>query len=120
MPAEDCRLTYQAPLLTHYGSVAALTMNGGASGSDGTGSSMTVRGSDIALKHDVVQVGKHPLGFGLYLFEYKPEFGHFGSGRQFGVMAQEVEQVLPEAVSIGEDGYRRVNYTMLGISHPVH
>ena len=32
-----------------------------------------------------------------------------------GVMAQDVLKVMPEAVSIGADGFYRVNYTMLGI-----
>ena len=30
-------------------------------------------------------------------------------------MAQDVLKVMPSAVSIGEDGYYRVNYEMLGI-----
>ena len=30
-------------------------------------------------------------------------------------MAQDVVKVTPNAVSVGEDGYYRVNYDMLGI-----
>ena len=33
--------------------------------------------------------------------------------RQIGVIAQEVERVFPEAVSTGDDGYKRVDYTGL-------
>jgi hypothetical protein len=32
-------------------------------------------------------------------------------GRHYGVIAQQIEQVLPEAVKVGSDGYRSVNYT---------
>ena len=32
-----------------------------------------------------------------------------------GVMAQEVQQVMPQAVVRGQDGYLRVNYEMLGL-----
>ena len=36
---------------------------------------------------------------------------HFDSNRHVGVIAQEVEAVLPEAVETGEDGYKSVNYS---------
>ena len=36
---------------------------------------------------------------------------HFDSKRHVGVIAQEVEAVLPEAVETGEDGYKSVNYS---------
>jgi len=35
--------------------------------------------------------------------------------RYEGVMPQDVLNVMPAAVSVGEDGYYRVNYAMLGI-----
>ena len=72
--------------------------------------------SDIRLKQNIVRIDNHPLGFGVYLFDYKPEFQELaGRGRQFGVMADEVETVMPEAVVIHPDGYKQVNYAMLGI-----
>lgn len=72
--------------------------------------------SDRALKQDIVRIGTHPAGFGLYLFDYKPEFREAaGFGRQFGVMADEVELVLPQAVVMHPDGYKRVDYALLGI-----
>ncbi|MCR4306484.1 MAG: tail fiber domain-containing protein, partial [Candidatus Yonathbacteria bacterium] len=46
---------------------------------------------------------------GVY-FNKKGELNH---GREVGVIAQDVEKVLPEAVSEGEDGYKRVDYTKL-------
>lgn len=37
----------------------------------------------------------------------------YGEGTQFGVLAQDVEEVLPELVIDGEDGFKRVNYSGL-------
>ncbi|MBO7434260.1 MAG: tail fiber domain-containing protein, partial [Salinivirgaceae bacterium] len=36
---------------------------------------------------------------------------NFDSDKHVGVLAQEVEAVLPEAVETGEDGYKSVNYS---------
>lgn len=65
--------------------------------------------SDLRLKEDVRRVGTTVLGLPLYHFKYvgKPETYE-------GVMAQEVLEVMPSAVSRGEDGYYRVNYMALG------
>ncbi|NOU03351.1 MAG: tail fiber domain-containing protein [Novosphingobium sp.] len=112
----SAKRTYRAPALTVYGSVRELTgTKSGASMGDAT-MRMSTEASDPACKHNVVRVGEHPAGFGVYLFDYKPEFARFGTGRQFGVMADEVEQILPEAVSVGADGYRRVDYPLLGVT----
>ena len=72
--------------------------------------------SDPAMKENVARVGDHPAGFGLYLFDYKAQFRAHGAGRQFGVMADEVEGIVPEAVSLDADGFRRVDYARLGIT----
>ena len=40
----------------------------------------------------------------------------WGRRRQFGVVADEVEEVLPQSVSMHPDGYKMVDYGMLGIS----
>ena len=66
--------------------------------------------SDIRLKTDIRQVGTTAHDLPLYAFRY------IGEDDQYeGVMAQDVLKVMPSAVSIGEDGYYRVNYEMLGI-----
>jgi hypothetical protein len=66
--------------------------------------------SDVRLKEDVQRVGTTVFGLPHYQFKYieKPETYE-------GVMAQDVLNVMPAAVSVGEDGYYRVNYKMLGI-----
>lgn len=101
-------------MLKIYGSVADLTAGGGGTVSDGI---MTTMMSDRRVKENIVEVGRHPLGIGLYLFDYKEEFhGICGAGRQFGVMADEVEAVVPEAVSAHAAGFKQVNYALLGIN----
>lgn len=64
--------------------------------------------SDPVLKSDVVLVGKHPLGIGIY--EYT-----INGRREIGVMADEVEKVMPEAVVVSQDGYKRVRYDLLEV-----
>lgn len=66
--------------------------------------------SDIRLKHDIVLLGRLDNGLGFYRFSYN------GSDKAYvGVMAQEVQQVMPEAVTRGKDGYLRVYYDRLGV-----
>jgi Chaperone of endosialidase len=67
--------------------------------------------SDIRLKEDVRCVGTTVFGLPLYHFRYIDE-----SETYEGVMAQEVLKVMPGAVSVGADGFYRVNYTALGTS----
>lgn len=110
---------YSRPELKVYGSVRNLTGGSSGSMSDGTGIQTLAMGmiSDPAAKENIVKVDTHPAGFGLYLFDYKAEFRDVhGRDRQFGVMADEVEKIVPEAISVGDDGYRRVDYSKLGIT----
>jgi hypothetical protein len=62
--------------------------------------------SDRRLKSNIVKIGEDPRGFGLY------EYDIFDR-RERGVMADEVEKIIPEAVITAEDGYKRVNYGAL-------
>lgn len=108
---------YTPPVLRQYGAVAQFTQ--GASGPVGDGQGMNMLPSDRAVKENIVQIGTHPLGIGLYLFDYKAQYREPGRNvRNFGVMADEVESVLPEAVGMHENGYKMVNYTMLGMTLP--
>jgi hypothetical protein len=62
------------------------------------------------LKHDIALLGYLANGLGYYRFSY------IGSETAYvGVIAQEVEQVMPEAVTRGRDGYLRVFYDKLGL-----
>jgi hypothetical protein len=79
--------------------------HGGGGGFHGGG-----RRSDMRLKHDIVLLGCLDNGIGFYRFIYN------GGHRTYvGVMAQEVQAVMPEAVMRGQDGYLRVDYDKLGL-----
>jgi hypothetical protein len=62
--------------------------------------------SDVRLKSNIVKIGSHPKGFGIY------EYDIFGR-RERGVMAQEVEKIIPEAVLEHPSGFKMVNYGAL-------
>jgi Chaperone of endosialidase len=68
------------------------------------------RRSDLRLKHDIVLIGRLEDRLGYYRFVYNG-----GHTAYVGVMAQEVQKVMPAAVTIGGDGYYRVNYDLLGL-----
>jgi hypothetical protein len=73
-------------------------------------------GSDIRLKENIKHVGVLPSGLNLYEYEYKPEYkdrANTGHGKFIGVMAQEAELVIPEAVSFDADGFRQVDYSLI-------
>jgi len=109
---------YSSPVLRVYGSVGDLTQGSGTSVPDHGGKAPPLN-SERRVKENIVRVGRHPLGIGLYLFDYRPEHREkWGHGRQFGVMVDEVEAVMPEAVSTHPDGYKRVDYGMLGVTFP--
>lgn len=65
-----------------------------------------ISSSDRRLKSNIKRIGTHPLGIGIY------EYDIFGK-RDRGVMADEVLQVLPEAVLQNIDGYLMVDYGRL-------
>jgi len=114
--APTTRAPYTRPILHVYGSVSNLTQ--GTTGSVADGAVMTQMAmSDRSAKRDLIRIGEHSPGIGLYLFEYLPEFrDRWGHGRQFGVMADEVALAFPEAVATTPAGYRVVDYRRLGIT----
>lgn len=64
--------------------------------------------SDRRLKSDIKRVGATSHGLPFY------EYTIFGE-RQRGVMADEVEKIIPEAVLTHPSGYKMVRYDMLGL-----
>jgi hypothetical protein len=72
--------------------------------------------SDIRTKENIKQIHWLPNGLPVYEYEYKPEFKDHplaGHGKFVGVMAQEVEQMYPQAVVNLDNGYKAVNYGLL-------
>ena len=62
--------------------------------------------SDQRLKSNIVRLGTHPVGVGIYEYDIFNE-------RQVGVMAQELMEVMPEAVTQHSSGYYMVDYGRL-------
>jgi hypothetical protein len=103
-----------APRVAAHGGGGAPRMGGGgaprmaAPGGGGRGGGG--RRSDIALKHDITLLGRLNNGLGFYRFSYN------GSNQVYvGVMAQEAQTIMPEAVVRGRDGYLEVFYDKLGL-----
>lgn len=80
------------------------SMLGFPSASGGIGG--MVKTSDRRLKSDIVRIGTHPLGIGIYQYT-------IGGVPDVGVMADEVEAVVPSAVLVREDGFKMVDYGRL-------
>ena len=88
------------------GGGGAPKMGGGGGGKKGGGGSKM---SDIRAKEAIALVGRLDNGLALYRFQY------IGNPQVYvGVMAHEVQELIPEAVVRGDDGYLRVNYGMVG------
>lgn len=68
--------------------------------------------SDLRLKENIKHIGEIKDGIKLYTWDWKE--GHediVGSQPTYGVLAQELMNVMPEAVHMGDDGYYRVDYS---------
>lgn len=63
--------------------------------------------SDINLKTKIRKIGQHIKGFGIYAYE---KFGRY----EIGVLAQEVQKFIPEAVKRHPNGYLMVDYGRVG------
>lgn len=70
-------------------------------------------GSDSRLKENVKKVGSTKSGINLYSWKWNSKAKELGLdwGPTTGVMAQEIKDIIPEAVLMGNDGYYRVDYS---------
>lgn len=105
---------YQSQLQQSNATLGGMFGLGGALGGGlmqgiGKAGSVAAFFSDRRLKSDVKRIGTTSQGLGLY------EYTIFGE-RQRGVMADEVEAVMPDAVLTHDSGYKMVRYDMLGLS----
>ncbi len=79
-------------------------------GAAGTGAQMYAA-SDIRLKTEIKRVGELENGIPVYRWKWTKEAKKIvGDQGTLGVLAQEILNIMPEAVSIGSDGYYRVDY----------
>lgn len=77
---------------------------------DGTQTQDNGSNSDRRLKRDMVQIGNTVEGVAVYRFRYL-----WSSTQMVGVMAQDILDLFPAAVTIGPHGYYHVNYKHVGI-----
>ena len=72
--------------------------------------------SDRELKNNILPI-TNPLekinSIGGYSFDWNEDKQHIYNGKDYGVIAQEIEQVLPELVQTRENGYKAVKYDKL-------
>ena len=66
--------------------------------------------SDVRRKRDIQPVEELPTGIKLYRYRYR-----WSATEYVGVLAQEVAELLPEAVCPDADGYLQVDYAQLGL-----
>jgi hypothetical protein len=81
---------------------------GGLGGLLGAGASL-VAASDRRLKTNIVKLYDRKDGLGVYSYNYIN-----GKGPYKGVMADEVEKIMPEALGPVIDGYATVDYAKIG------
>ena len=75
----------------------------------GIGSAAIGKWSDRRMKHNIKRIGILDNGIPLYTFNYRPEF-EISDEDQIGVMADEVEPIIPDAVITTASGYKKVDY----------
>jgi hypothetical protein len=95
---------YNQKVATQNANTAGLYSLGGAAAGNPT--ELLKIFSDRRLKSNIVRIGTHPIGIGIY------EYDIF-DGRQIGVMAQELLEVMPDAVHQHPSGYLTVDYGRL-------
>ena len=67
--------------------------------------------SDVRLKQDINYLGSDANGVKFYTWEWTEEGQKIaGNDPAIGVIAQELQEIMPDAVVEGSDGYLRVDY----------
>jgi Chaperone of endosialidase len=83
---------------------------------DATNDVVAYSSSDRRFKTNIVQIGS-PIQkikeIGGYEFDWIPNTEHGYDGHDVGVIAQEIEAVIPELVQTRESGYKAVKYDKL-------
>jgi len=70
--------------------------------------------SDMSLKTNVQFKGQLPNGINLYTWDWTEKGQELSNNApSYGVIAQEVQQIIPEAVVRGDHGYLTVDYSKL-------
>ena len=100
---------FVTPIVASF-AMAGLTVDAAAQCTTNTTCSGPIIKSDQSVKKDVVRIGTHRLGFGIYCFSYL-----WSEDKYIGVLAQEVNQVRPDAVVVDPDRFLGVDYSAIGM-----
>ena len=96
------------------GLIGSLSQSGGEFLGSVLGGSKPWWLSDVSLKTNITKVGSLDNGINLYTWDWTEEGKRLaGDAPAYGVLAQEVQQTMPEAVTRGDHGYLMVNYSKL-------
>lgn len=90
-------------------------MGGSLLGAGSTlGAASIMKYSDARLKDNITPIG-HYDGLVIYKWKWNDKAKELGADTlpNIGFIAQEVMEIMPNAVIIGDDGYYRVNYSMI-------
>lgn len=90
-----------------FSTIAGLLGGGGSSGNTNPFGS-PANPSDIRFKKNITFIGRTPKGVPIYEFNYK-----WDNEIHVGVLAQQLEEIIPEAVVTNEQGFKFVHYDMV-------
>ncbi len=112
---QDIASANMAGAQAQAGMISGITSSVGglmSSGAFAEGGSLAPKppASDRRLKTDIIKIGESPSGLNIYSFEYIDK--SFGEGTYSGVMSDEIPK---EAVTKGNDGFDRVDYSQLDV-----
>jgi hypothetical protein len=99
--------TFAAPVVASF-AMQGISINP-AHAQPGSSSNVTV--SDQRLKRDIEQIGTHESGVGIFRFKYL-----WSDTPYVGVLAQDVLEHVPEAVTVGPGDFMAVDYAALGMT----
>ena len=109
--------TSQAGAYQEPGKVAKAGQIGGFLGNIVSGIGSLFSASDIRLKENVMKIDEVQPGVGWYTWDWNDTAKAMGiDDPTEGVIAQELKEVDPSAVIVGDDGYYRVDYSKVNRS----
>lgn len=108
--ADAARASAKADLIGGIAGIADAAVSAATGGAGAAGLFGKNKGSDRRLKKDIKLIGLSPSGLKIYSFKYKDT--SFGKGVFQGVMSDEI---TPDAVTKGDDGFDRVDYSKIDV-----
>ncbi len=93
------------------GAAGAAGASGAAAGGGAASGAAILAMSDVHLKTSLRRLFKIAQGLTVHSWKWNKKANELGLfGRSMGLIAQEVERVIPSAVVVGSDSYKRIDY----------